>query len=280
MITLAIDDVIKSIRDLPSLPLIVVELIKSFEQSNASVGGLAEKVSRDQALAAKTLRLANSSFYGLQHKVKTISQAITVLGFDSVRALITSAAVIDSFSGGKHDSFDFKSFWQHSIGVALCAKGIARELKLNEDNAFISGLLHDIGKLVLVTRFPQQYAQVIAYRSSHDCSALEAECEVLGIDHAAVGRALANHWKFPPPIQRAIADHHTPVSSNSEDMQCVVHVADVIVHALDLVGDKDEMVPPLVENVWNGLNLGAAALNRVFRGTECEFEEACRILAA
>lgn len=280
MTALALTDVIKSIRDLPSLPLVVIELLKSFEQTDINISVLADKVSRDQALAAKTLRLANSSFYGLQHKVKTIPQAITVLGFDSVRALITAAGITENFAGARHATFDFQMFWRHAIGTALCAKMIARASNQNQDYAFISGLLHDIGKLVLVTRFPQQYADAMAYRAANDCYMLEAERQVLGLDHTMVGRALAEYWKFPALIQKTIANHHAPMAADLGDMPSVVHVANAIVYALDLTGQDDGLVPPIADDAWNSLNIGAAAMRGVFRETESEFEEACQILAA
>jgi putative nucleotidyltransferase with HDIG domain len=273
-------DIVRNIRDLPALPLVVAELITSFDRPDVSIKVLADKVSRDQALAAKTLRLANSSFYGLQSKVKTVHQAITVLGFDSVRALLTGAAVIESFANKENAAFNFNAFWRHAIGTALCAKNIARICGLSQDYAFISGLLHDIGTLVLITRFPRPYEAAMAYRAVHDCYMLDAERHALGTDHATVGRALAEHWKFPPIIQRAIAHHHAPLRQDMGDIPSVVHVANAIAHALDLSGEEDDLVPPIVEEAWNSLKIGGTEARRVFRETESEFEEACQILAA
>lgn len=280
MNTITSDEVIKNIRDLPSLPIIVMDLLNSFEHQDASIGELADKVSRDQALAAKTLRLANSSFYGLSRKVTTIDQAITVLGFDSVRSLITAAAVTGNFSASTHATFDFQRFWQHAIGTALCSKKLAKSLNLNQDFAFISGLLHDIGKLVLVTRFPEKYSEAISYRALHDCYMLEAEQATLGIDHTTVGRALAEYWKFPPMMQKAIASHHAPAPQDLNGIPGIVHIADAIVHALDLNKEADALVPMLVENSWDSINIAPAVLQRIFRETEAEFDEACQILAA
>lgn len=279
MNTLVLNDVIKSVRDLPSLSAVVSELLSSFDQTDASVGMLADKVSRDQALTAKTLRIANSSFYGLQHKVTTVQQAIIVLGLDCIRSLVTAAAVTDNFSASMHASFQLKSFWRHSVSTALCAKSIAKELKLNQDSAFIAGLLHDVGRLVLVTGFPQQYAQAIIYRDTHDCHMLEAERKVLGVDHMVAGLALAEHWKFPIVMQKAIGSHHAPKIQDQGDVPGIVHVADVIAHALDLSDHEDDLVPPLVESAWDRLNLGQDALRNIFRRTEEEFDEACQIFS-
>lgn len=280
MTTLTITDVIKSIRDLPSLPVVVIELLGSLDGEDTGSKALAEKISHDQALAAKTLRLANSSFYGMQRKVTTIQQAIAILGFNSVRTLVTAAAVIGNFSAGEHSTFNFQTFWRHSIGAALCAKALARHLRINQDQAFMVGLLHDIGRLVLVTRSAQDYEDVLAYRLDKDCCLLEAERAVLSIDHAMVGRALAEHWKFPLLMQKAIDDHHVPGALEAGSLTALTHVADAIAHALDLSGDEDDLVPPISAAAWSSLNLDREIMLQVFRETEMQFEEACQILVS
>lgn len=278
MNTIVLADVIRNVRDLPSLPMVVMEVLHSFEQPDVNVGELADKVARDQALAAKTMRLANSSFYGLQRKVTTIQQAITILGFDSIRTLIAAAAVTDVFAGKTQAGFDSKAFWRHSIGTALCAKMIARHLKLNQDYAFVSGLLHDIGKLVLVTRFPVEYAEAMRYRATEDCYPIDAERAVLGVDHAAAGKALAEYWKFPPAMQTTIANHHAPDASDMGDIPGVVHVAEAIAHALGLTHHDDDLVPVVSDIAWSSLHIEPAVFRQICRDTEAEFEEACRIL--
>lgn len=278
MTPISVTEVIKQIRDLPSPPILVAELLSSFEEANLSMAALAEKVSHDQALAAKTLRLANSSFYGLSRKVNTIQQAITILGVDTVRALIVAAGVTEEFQSVMHSSFNVERFWRHSVGTAVCAQQIARVNELSQNYAFVCGLLHDIGKLVLVTRFPIQYQAVLTHREQQDCRMLDAERAVLGIDHTVVGRLLAENWKFPLQMQRAIANHHAPDPQASGDLSSVVHAANIIVHALDLAEEKNDIVPEIDEKAWKGLNLNAADLRQIFRDTEEQFNEACQIL--
>ncbi|RBA22885.1 HDOD domain-containing protein [Herminiimonas fonticola] len=277
---IAVTDIIKSVRDLPSLPIIVMELLTSFEQPDANLTVLAEKVSHDQALAAKTLRLANSSFYGLSRKVTTIQQAITILGFDSIRALVVAAGATENFRSVKHPTFNFETFWRHSIGVAVCSKQLARLVNENQNYAFVCGLMHDIGRLVLVTRFPSEYGAATKYRDAQDCHMLEAEKEVLGVDHALVGRLLAESWKFPALMQKAISNHHDPEPSDMGGMPSIVHAANAIVHGLDLTNSQNDLVPEISEDVWKSLNIRAVDLRRLFRDTETDFEEACQILAA
>jgi len=277
---LAMSDIVKSIHDLPAVPVIVSELIATLDNDDANANTLAGELSKDLALSAKTLRLANSSFYGRSNTVSTISQAIAILGFNSVRTLVTSAAVISHFAACKHASFDFEAFWRHSIGTALCARILAEQVQANPDRAFMVGLLHDIGRLVLVTGSPRHYAEVAAYRKEKDCYMFDAEQQVLGIDHAMVGCALASHWKFPPLIQNAIASHHAPDVSEPDMLGAVVHLADCIVHALDLSDDPSDLVYPVSEAVWRKFNLADDVLAKIYRQTEAQFDEASKILLA
>jgi putative nucleotidyltransferase with HDIG domain len=270
--------VMTSLRDLPALPSIVLDLIHSLGRENVDVTALAEKMSRDQALAAKMLRLANSSFYGLAGKVKTVKQAIVVLGFDSARALAVASKVIGSIQSDGGRPADVADFWRHSIATALCAKNLARQAGIDPDAAFIAGLLHDIGRLVLATRFPAEYAKVQADCERHDMPVDAAELRVFGLDHQRAGQMLAEAWKFPPLIQRAIGQHHAPASADLGDLPGVVHAANAMVHALDLGGGRHVAVPRLLDTAWDSLGLTPDHLLAVCRDTEGQFEEACRLL--
>jgi putative nucleotidyltransferase with HDIG domain len=275
---IALDDVIKKIQDLPSLSAVVVELLSSMANEQMDLHKLAEKIMMDQSLTAKTLRLANSSFYGMQSKVTTIPKAISVLGFHSVRTLATACSVMGSFASNSASGFDFPAFWRHSVATAVCAKILARPLRQSSDTAFTAGLLHDIGTLVLATRFPTEYSQMVAYRKEHDCFVIDAERAVFGIDHALVGSALAAYWRFPVSIQTAVANHHELTDEKTVSMEMVIHVANTIAHALDLAGDDDELVPTISDDVWTALSLSDAAYLQVFRDTEREFTEMCQVL--
>jgi putative nucleotidyltransferase with HDIG domain len=276
--TLSYDDVVRNLDDLPSLPAVVMELLNSIDQDDIDISVLAKKVSHDQALTAKTLRLANSSLYGLQVKVTTIQQAITYLGFQTTRNLITAAAVTGCFAEGHCPGFDHKAFWRHSIATAACAKVLARQMRFNQDYAFTAGLLHDIGRLVLVACFPNQYSETIAYREAHDCYLLEAERTVLGVDHVDAGLALAEHWNFSDTMRLAIGGHHDPEAPGAGFLAAIIHVADAIVHALDLAQVKDDLVPPVSTVAWTALGLDEAIYLQLFRETELQYEEISMVL--
>lgn len=277
---LTLEQAVGRLNDLPALPVIVSELLLSFDDPDVELGEVAAKIAKDQALAAKTLRLANSSFYGLQSKVRTISQAIQVLGFDSVRALVVGAGVIGGFENGRRKGFDFAGFWRHAIASALCARALARRIGSPAELAFVAGLLHDLGRLVLVTRFPEHYAEVLAQRMLRDSQLQEAERAVLGIDHAQVGRALAQRWRLPEALARAIGNHHQPMEQDFGELAGTVHVANALAHGLDLAGGYDDLVPTIVQGAWDGLLLDQASLRTMFAAVEAQFEETCQILAA
>jgi putative nucleotidyltransferase with HDIG domain len=276
--TLSYDDVVRNLDDLPSLPAVVMELLNSIDQDDVDISVLAKKVSYDQALTAKTLRLANSSLYGLQVKVTTIQQAITYLGFQTTRNLITAAAVTGCFTEGHCPGFDHKAFWRHSIATAACAKVLARQMRFNQDYAFTAGLLHDIGRLVLVSCFPNQYSETIAYRADHDCYLLEAERAVLGVDHVDAGLALAEHWNFSDTMRLAIGGHHDPEAPGAGFLAAIIHVADAIVHALDLAQVQDDLVPPVSTVAWTALGLDEEIYLQLFRETELQYDEISMVL--
>ena len=268
------------VQDLPSLPAVVMELLSSIEQEDIDISVLAKKVSYDQALTAKTLRLANSSTYGLQVKVTTIQQAITFLGFQTTRNLITAAAITGCFPSGRCVGFHDKAFWRHSIATAACARALARRMRFNQDIAFTAGLLHDIGRLVLVTGHPDAYAQVVAWHAQHGGDWQDAERAVLGIDHVDAGVALADHWNFSSTMRQAIAYHHAPDIHGAGFLATIVHVANAIVHALDLAGEDDELVPRVSSVAWDAMGLNEEAYLHLFRETELQFGEMSTILMA
>lgn len=269
---------VRELHDLPSLPQVVLDILRSTDQEDVDISVMARKVSHDQALTAKTLRLANSAFYGSQAKVTTIQQAIALIGVEAVHNLVVASVVPEVFPAEKYPSIDFHVFWRHSIATAVCARSLARHLHVNQDYAFTAGLLHDIGRLVLASSYPQEYEAVLAYRREHDTPLLQAEQAVLGVDHVVTGQALAEHWNFSDPIQHAISGHHSPESLRERSLASIIHVANAIVHALDLSADDDDLAAPVSQVAWDGLNLPEEIYQQVFRETELQFEEVGNIL--
>ena len=248
------EQLLSCLSHLPSLPAVAAELLQSLDGEAQDTDALAQKMAKDPALTADTLRLANSSFYGLGRKVGNLHDAILVLGLRQLRALVVTAAVVRNLRS-PGEWFNLKGFWRHSLGVALCARELAPHAYAQPERAYLAGLLHDIGRLALATCFPDATREVRAYRAHHDCSTLEAERDILGLDHTDAGRILANQWHFPNVIQQAIACHHAPDAEESTSLAGLIHVADVMTHALDLGQDEDDLVPQLSAVAWHRLDL-------------------------
>ncbi|MDO8252776.1 MAG: HDOD domain-containing protein [Rhodoferax sp.] len=276
MNTIAPEDILRKIHNLPSLPTVVIELLASMDQDDVNIDALSEKIAQDQALTAKTLRLANSSFYGMANQVTSIHEAIAILGFRTVRGVATTAALIGTFA--RHGSINVLPFWRHAMAEAICARELASHLNLNSEHAYTAGLLHDIGRLVLVTQFQPHYEATMLHRAQHDCHLLDAERAVLGVDHAVVGQVLTRHWKFPEAMQQAVACHHAPLIQGMQALSLVILAANTIAHALDLSQDRDDLVPPVPAGLWKQLGLDEKALRRVFKNAEQQFEGANLVL--
>uniref|UniRef100_UPI00097C28CF HDOD domain-containing protein n=1 Tax=Pelomonas sp. KK5 TaxID=1855730 RepID=UPI00097C28CF len=260
---------------------VVTDLIRSLDDPNVSVEQLARRISLDQAITARTLRMANSSFFGLPRQVASVLDAASVLGLRSVRNIALAAGVAEVFAAAKCPGFDFTEFWRHSIGAALCAEAAAQYLDQDTGMAFTLGLLHDIGRLALASGFPQPYSAVMAWRIAHDATPLEAEQAVLGIDHAKVGLMLTEHWQFAPALCEAIGSHHAPGESGtaaSTPMSDLLHLADNMAHGLDLSHSPDDIVPPLSAASWGRLGLSDAQLFSMFSQTERRHEAVCQAI--
>jgi putative nucleotidyltransferase with HDIG domain len=266
------------LRDLPALPQALASLLEALQREDVAIDDLAATLSQDQALAAKTLRLANSSFYGLRGRVNSIRDAIGVLGLRSLSTALTAAAVSGCFAQPRCRGFDLAAYWRHSIACGLCARHLARSLRLDDGTAFTAGLLHDLGRLTLASLAPDWLEPVYDQRRQLDCTMLQAERDVLGTDHAELGAHVARRWHFGNDVVEAIRLHHAPPAGATVSLTDLVHVADVFVHGLDLAGVPDEMVPPLAADAWGRVSLSEAECETVFEQTEAELEELCDAL--
>ena len=230
LLQLTPEQVVCDVRRLPSLPMVVLELLKSIDLDASSMKFLADKISHDQALAATALRLANSSFYGMPSRVGNMQQAISLLGLSTMRSLLVAATITTSFGPETQASLDLATFWRESIGTAVCARHLALRGPAVPGTAFIAGLLHDIGRLVIATCYGPAQSAVVAWQAAHGGAISDAERAIIGTDHAAIGAMLATHWHFPQEIVDAVADHHHAQS----DFSRVIWLADLLSHALAL----------------------------------------------
>ena len=264
MNTLTVTEVLGAVNTLPSLSAVVLDLLVAIDQPDVDIDLVARKVALDPALTARALRLANSSFYGMPRQITTMPDAVAVLGLSSVRNLATTTALMGALAQPDPGAVDPQAFWRHAIGTALCARSLASHGATQQDQAYIAGLLHDIGRLVLATRFSGHYQAVLALRSATDCYLLDAERACLGLDHALVGAALAQHHAGDVPDLQPLTQ--------------VVHLADALAHALGFSGDDDELVPLVADATVLGLGLDRQQLINTCADAERQFEAVCSVL--
>ena len=271
MTALTQTDAFRHVRDLPVLPQVVADLVASLADAGLSADQLAQKVSSDQALTAKTLRLASSSFYGLNRQVNSVADATRIVGLRTLQTIAVASGFMGRFTAQAEDAAEFRRFWRHALSTAICARALAASVRADEAGAFVAGLLHDIGRLALANGFAADWERVRSYQRGNDVPCLQAERAVLGTDHAQLGAALIKHWGLSASLADVVAHHHEPGATGSH-LYDLVHVADNMAHALDLSEDPDEIVPPICVESWLRLGLNHERCFDVFRHTEAECE--------
>lgn len=267
------------VRELPALPRAALDALVALRNDKAPSSECAELIGRDQALTARTLRLANSAFYGVSGRVASVRDAVHLLGRRTLCSALTLASVSQQFEPSMCPPFNFSGFWRHAVATALVARALAREHHFDEDQAFTVGLLHDIGRLALATHFGPASAAAMQRARALDASLHEIERSLLGTDHLEVGALVATQWHFPPNVASAIARHHNPAEGGAGvSLTEIVHVADAVAHALDLAGDSYEMVPHVQPAAWDRVVPAPRLLLPIFADTEAGVAALCSAL--
>ncbi len=247
-----VKSLLDQIQQLPALPAIVQEVIASFSNADPDTVWLSGKIAQDIGLSAKVLRVANSSFYGLPRKVGSIQDAVTVLGFNSVRTLALSAGMMHAFPSVPGSLFDRKVYWQRSFRVAAYAKELARCLKSDQATAFTAGMFHDIGQLLMDLCFPARYDDVLRLSAGRDL--FEVERTLIGWDHAQLGGEAVRHWNFPHQIEQAVRYCHQPEQLEPYDpMVCIVHMAFLLesgVSGAELLASMPQSIKERTQMTW------------------------------
>jgi putative nucleotidyltransferase with HDIG domain len=250
---------IERVTSLPTLPDIVTRIIKMVDSPETTASTIGSEISKDQVLSAKVLKLVNSGFYGFSQPIKTISHAMVLLGFNVVKSLVLSATVFDMMAQAVH------GLWEHSLACAVGAGVIAKKLDLTDpEEVSVSGLLHDLGKVVEAEYFRQEFVQITKLIEEEDLLFYQAEERIIGLHHATIGEWLLEQWKLPRPLIDPIAYHHNfHPSRENADRTAVVHIADVLVKAKGYGYSGDSRVPILDPAALNHLQLSIDDLKTI-----------------
>jgi HD-like signal output (HDOD) protein len=229
--------VVAKMQSLPSIPGLYAELMKELQKDHAAAHQLGKIISQDPGMCTKMLQLVNSACFGLSQNISNPEEAVLYLGVETIKALVLSLQIFSLLDPTKTDHYYLQRLWQHCWGTANLAKRIGQAENLSApetDHAFVAGLLHDVGKLVIVTGVPQSAREILQLHQHYQLAIREAEQTVLGCTHAEVGAYLLGLWGIPSPIVEAVALHHRPASCATRNFSAVsaVHVANALEHEL------------------------------------------------
>jgi putative nucleotidyltransferase with HDIG domain len=261
---------VSKLEKLPTLSSVATQLIRLTMDESSDADQVAAIIETDQSFSSKVLQLVNSPSYGFAERVTSISNAVSLLGFHALRTVVLGMTVSDMFAASEElTAFDRVAFWKHSLGVAVCAEVIAERLESRyAKEAFLAGLLHDIGKVALDTCAREDFDRVIQLATARHISVLEAEREVLGTDHAVVGKWVAERWGLPDMFTHAIWLHHQPAGSLPEtgfdrELVEIVHLANIVVRGQMIGSGGDSRVYPVSQRLLNSLGLKEEDLEEI-----------------
>jgi putative nucleotidyltransferase with HDIG domain len=256
---------IEGIRDLPTPPMVFTQIVKVVDDPDTSAYEAAAIISEDPAMSAKVLRITNSAFYGLSGTVTSVKQAVVIIGLNGVKSLVVSTSVIDMFKGDRLGREFQDLFWRHSLATAFGCRMLMRTLRPGEfgtsELAFSTGLLHDIGKMVMYLKSPDVCQKIFAAHAAPE-DECRAEQEAFGCTHAEVGLKLTEKWNLPSELCQAIGHHHAPMEQNEGacHLTDVLHVADALAYHVHANGALEVAAPRIDPAVFerSGLRLEAA----------------------
>ena len=274
----------KKLADLPPLPAVVMRIMQTVNDPDTSAEELNRLIAMDQGLASKVLRIVNSAYYGFPKRISTLTHAIVILGYNTVRNLVLGVSAFGLLSQKSMPyGLNRTTFWEHSMATAVAGSVLARrrlpKVRTAPEEVFIGGLLHDVGALFLDSYFPVQYAVSMAFAVREGRTARDAENMVLGLDHVTVGRRIAEHWNFPPHLVAIIGEHHDPALQTEHfDLVAIAHAADWLAWQMGHAASEHTLGPELDPVVAEWLALDEEALESVKEEIQQQYEACTEML--
>jgi HD-like signal output (HDOD) protein len=221
---------VQNIINLPSLPVVAMEIINIIDDPDTNVHTLSKIISKDQVIASKILKVANSPFYSYPRIISTIDFALTVLGFETVKEIVVSLSFISHFKKYQAKNFDVNKFWTHSILSSIICRELSKEIGYKiKGEAFICGLIHDIGIFTLNQFFQKEFEKLLEMMDTGKYNLLLCEKEVFGATHAEVGGWLFERWNFPQQLVDGVRNHHRPsIVSKNPQLNSLIYYTEYI----------------------------------------------------
>ncbi|MGC7871786.1 HDOD domain-containing protein [Desulfosporosinus sp. SYSU MS00001] len=261
-----LEHILNRVNALPPLPTAAVQIVTLTKNPSTTVKELEAVIGQDPALAAGMLKQANSAYYGYARRISSLQEAIVMLGFQSIQGLAMASAVAPMLKTGLIGyEIEQEGLWKHSMLTAMAAKRLCQYLKLPfTEVAFTTGLLHDIGKLVISIYIQEVNTVLLKKVQEAALSYVELEEKVIGYDHATVGGYLAINWNLPEDLVEGISFHHSPLKAqNYMDLASVIHIANGLASLLGTGGGVDSFFNPLQQEILDRFNLKEKDLERL-----------------
>ena len=253
-----VEKVKTSIEKMPALSPVINKINEVANDKGASAQDLTDGIQLDPVLTAKVIRMVNSAYFGLSQQIKSLKQAVVMLGINTIKNVALSSSFLSIVNLKGQSNLDGEEFWQHSLGVAVASKLIARRLGVDEtyiEEYFIAGLIHDIGKVLINNFFPDEMNEILAASSKKDEPIVEIEKRIMKLSHEEIGIAIGKKWKFENALLFAVGKHHHPVLQGSSAIfSMVVSVADTFVKILNVGFSGNYKIEPVPEEVWSAIN--------------------------
>jgi len=271
-----IEELIENVSELPTLPSVVTRITAMTSNPQTNAADIGKLISNDPSLSSKILRLVNSAYYGFPRKITSVTKAIVLLGFNKVKNIALSASVVEAFKGsGKPPEFDFYKFWEHSVAVGIAAEVVAKHYSPKSiDDAFVGGLLHDVGKVVIASFMPEA-SSIFELAKENRTTFSKAAEEILGMHEGEVGARLSEHWNFPEVLVHPIRYTVRPQGTRQmRDVLACIHLGDILVSALGMTAAGDYAMPLIDWGVWDDLKLDEESIEQLCAETLVGFHNA------
>jgi HD-like signal output (HDOD) protein len=276
--TLDLEHIVKNPDNFPTLPSVYYLLNKALKDPDSTITDIAEIVSSDFALTTQILKLVNSSFFGLEDKVETLSHAINILGIDKLSNLVLATSVISRFEGIPEEFVTMKSFWSHSIACGLAAREISNfGMSDIKETLYVGGMIHDIGSLIFYKEIPELAIEALDRCNNWGQNLVDAEKNLLGFDHTEIGSALIDYWELPEIYGEMILYHHAPWNAPKYSKEVsAIYLADYITHCNQLGSSGELQNSSLEQKALEILNISHNSIPEISEKTITLFEETAK----
>ena len=257
---------------LPEMPSIVFELNDVITNPRTTADDIAQVVQKSPSLTAMLLKLVNSTFYSLSTKIDKISSAVVLIGTKEIAALALGISILSTFDKIPEKIVDMFQFLKHSIACGIISRTLATQKGIPQtEQFFVSGLLHDLGRLILYNNFPEDSFNILGLSRTTNKLLYEAEKDYFGCNHSHVAKLLIQQWKLPISLENNVFYHHNPSEAPQPIPATLVHLADIITNGLGIGTSGERFVPPLDTEAWDGLELSPTCFDLVIRQATHQF---------